>query len=147
MSFFLIVSYVIGLTNNLMPRCESEYAHQQHIVSIHINHFHGNTDCSSNSAHIGHEEHDDENSLINILQHFFDDIENPKDKCEFGFFASIHNNVYDVNSLVLVSVFKHPEFFIPMLDDSDDSFEYSTPNYSPPDQQSKQERGPPFFLV
>ena len=146
-SLFLIVGYTIGLTNNLMPRCESESAHQQHIVSIHINHFHNSTHTHSEMAHIGHEDHDDESSLINILQHLFDDIENPKEKCEFGFFASIHSYNADVNSLALVTVLKYPEFFAPKLDESRDSFEFIAPDYSPPDQSSQQQRGPPSFLV
>jgi len=129
-----------------MPRCNNEVEHQQHIVSIHVNHFHGSTDNTHEEAHIGHEDHD-ESSLINILQHLFDDIENPKEKCEFGFFASIHNFNADVKTPALVPSFRSPDFFIPLLDESTDSFVYTTPNYSPPDFRSQQQRGPPFFLV
>src|SRR5690554_6005340 len=146
-SFFLIVGYLTGLTNNLMPRCESETAHQDHIVSIHINHFHNSTYSNSELAHIGHEDHDDETSFINILQHLFDDIDNPKEKCESGFFASIHSYTPDVKSYALYAVLKYPTLFLPAFDDSIKNFEYKTPNYSPPDQRNKQQRGPPFFLV
>ncbi|HLW29537.1 MAG TPA: hypothetical protein VKX29_01660 [Brumimicrobium sp.] len=146
-SLFLIVGYTIGLTNNLMPRCESEFAHEQHIVSIHVNHFHGSTHHDHKIAHIGHEDHGDETSLINILQHLFDDIEEPKEKCEFGFFASIHNFSIDVKLPVITTLLNYPEFFIPLHNSSDDFIEYPAPNYSPPDQISQQQRGPPFILV
>lgn len=146
-SILLIVGYLVGLTNNLMPRCESEFEHQKHIVSIHTNHFHNSTNTDPGIAHIGHEDHDDETSFINILQHLFDDIDNPKEKCEFGFFASIHNHVYNVNSLAIITVLKYPEFFIPAFETSKELVEYSIPNYSPPDRISRQQRGPPFLLV
>lgn len=146
-SFFLIVGYSIGLTNSLMPRCESESAHQDHIVSIHINHFHSSTPSEFELAHIGHEEHDDENSLINLLQHLFDDIEHPKEKCEFGFFASIHNYTSIVKSFTVHTIPKHLTFPLLISDDSNEAYNYSTPNYAPPDRQTQQQRGPPFFLV
>jgi hypothetical protein len=146
-SFFLIVGYLIGLTNNLMPRCESESAHVDHIVSIHVNHFHNSTPTKSELAHIGHEDHDDETSFVKILQHFFDDIENPKEKCEFGFFASIHNYPADVKSFTLYTVLKSPALFLTAINDSKENLKYIAPNYAPPDRQSQQQRGPPFFLV
>lgn len=128
-----------------MPRCESEYEHQQHIVSIHTNHFHSST--NPNEAHIGHEEHDDETSLVNILQHIFDDVDNPKEKCEFGFFANVHHQTVNVKSLAIIAVLKYPEFFIPVFEESKDLIEYSTPDYNPPDRQYLKDRGPPFFIV
>src|SRR5690554_4592579 len=137
-SIFLIVGYIVGLTNNLMPRCESEYEHQQHIVSIHTNHFHGST--NPNEAHIGHEEHDDETSLVNILQHIFDDVDNPKEKCEFGFFANVHYQNVNVNSLAIITVLKYPEFFVPEFEESKDLIEYSTPDYTPPNLFYSQQR-------
>lgn len=130
-----------------MPRCENEFAHEHHVVSLHINHFHNSTHSNSELAHIGHEDHDDETSFINILQHLFDDIDNPKEKCESGFFASIHSYTPDVKSYALYAVLKYPTLFLPAFDDSIKNFEYKTPNYSPPDQRNKQQRGPPFFLV
>ncbi|PWH82908.1 hypothetical protein [Brumimicrobium oceani] len=146
-SIFLIVGYIVGLTNNLMPRCESEYEHQQHIVSIHTNHFHGSDNSDPEIAHIGHEEHDDETSFVNILQHIFDDVDNPKEKCEFGFFANVHHQTVDVKSLAIITVLKYPEFFVPTFEDSKELIEYSTPDYTPPDRQSQQQRGPPNLLV
>lgn len=146
-SIFLIVGYTVGLTNNLMPRCESEYEHQQHIVSIHTNHFHGSENSDSKIAHIGHEDHDDETSLVNILQHIFDDVDNPKEKCEFGYFANVHHQTVDVKSLAIIAVLKYPEFSIPVFEESKDLIEYSTPDYNPPDRQYLKDRGPPFFLV
>lgn len=146
-SITLMVSYLIGLTNNLMPRCKSEYEHQQHIVSIHVNHFHKSTDTDPNEAHIGHEEHDDETNIINILQHLFDDLEDPKENCEFGFFANIYKAPIDVKLLAVIAVFKHPQFFVPTLENSKEHIEYVRPNYTPPDKEVQQQRGPPHFLV
>lgn len=146
-SVLLIVGYLVGLTNNLMPRCESEYEHQKHIISIHTNHFHGTSNNNHRIAHIGHEDHDDKTSLINILQHIFDDVDNPKEKCEFGFFASIHAHTPDFKSLVFVAILKHPESFIPEFESSKELVDYSTPNYSPPDRLGQQQRGPPLFFV
>ncbi|RYM35955.1 hypothetical protein ERX46_02875 [Brumimicrobium glaciale] len=146
-SVLLIVGYLVGLTNNLMPRCESEYEHQKHIVSIHNNHFHNSSNSSPEIAHIGHEDHDDETSVINILQHIFDDVDNPKEKCEFGFFANVHNHVADIKSLAIIAVLKYPAFFIPAFESSKEIVDYTTPNYSPPDQQNQNQRGPPIFLV
>ncbi len=130
-----------------MPRCDSEFEHQKHIVSIHVNHFHSTTDDSPEIAHIGHKEHDDETSLINILQHIFDDIDNPKEKCEFGFFANVHHPISDINSLAIVAVLKYPIFFIPEFKEAKEFVEYSIPDYSPPDLLYSQKRGPPFLLV
>src|SRR5690554_1577180 len=147
MAFTLIVSYLIGLTNNLMPRCKTEFEHQQHIVSIHVNHFHSTTDNHPERPHIGHEEHDDETNIINILQHLFDDLENPKEKCEFGFFANIHKAPIDVKLLAVLAVFKHPQFFVPELENAKELIVFAIPNYTPPDKEAQQQRGPPHFLV
>ncbi|WP_107037122.1 hypothetical protein [Brumimicrobium mesophilum] len=144
-SLLLIVGYIVGLTNNLMPRCESDYEHQQHVVSIHTNHFHDSTNPTE--AHIGHEAHDDETSMVNILQHIFDDVDDPKEKCEFGFFANVHHQNVNVNSLAIIAVLKYPKFFIPAFESSLGFVEYSIPEYSPPELLSSQQRGPPFFLV
>lgn len=130
-----------------MPRCENEFAHEHHVVSLHLNHFHGANENNPEIAHIGHDEHGDETSIINLLQHLFDDIDSPKEKCESGFFASIHSYTPDVKSYALYAVLKYPTLFLPAFDDSIKNFEYKTPNYSPPDQRNKQQRGPPFFLV
>lgn len=146
-SLALIVSYLAGLTNNLMPRCKSEFEHQQHVTSVHVSHFHHSTKTNPELAHIGHEEHDDESNIINILQHLFDDLDNPKEKCEFGFFANIHKAPVDVKLLAVIAVFKHPQFFIPTLENAKELIEFATPNYTPPDKEAQQQRGPPHFLV
>lgn len=146
-SLLLIVGYIVGLTNNLMPRCESEYEHQQHVVAIHTNHFHGADNSDPDIEHIGHEEHDDETSLVKILQHIFDDVDNPKEKCEFGFFTNVHHHNVDVKSLAITTLLKHPNFFILEVENQKELVTYITPNYTPPDRQSQQQRGPPFLFV
>ena len=146
-SVLLIVGYLVGLTNNLMPRCESEYEHQKHIISIHTNHFHNSTNSNPEIAHIGHEEHDDKTSVINILQHIFDDVDDPKEKCEFGIFANIHHHIAEVNSLAIIAVLKYPEFLIPAYESSKSFIDYLTPDYAPPNQRNLKQRGPPIFLV
>ena len=146
-SALLMVGYIVGLTHNLMPRCESEFEHQKHIVSIHTNHFHNSTNTDPEIDHIGHKEHDDETSMVNILQHIFDDVDNPKEKCEFGFFANVQHHTVDVNSLAIIAVLKYPEFFIPTFESSKGLVEYSISDYSPPELLNSQQRGPPFLLI
>ncbi|WP_101333923.1 hypothetical protein [Brumimicrobium salinarum] len=146
-SILLILSHIIGLTNNLMPRCKSEFEHHDHVISLHVNHFHPNSYTPAEHQHIGHEEHDDETNIINILQHIFDDLDNPKENCEFGFFANIHKTPVDVKLLAVIAVFKHPQFFLPTLESPKAYFEYVRPNYTPPDKEAQQQRGPPHFLV
>ncbi|RFC53628.1 hypothetical protein [Brumimicrobium aurantiacum] len=130
-----------------MPRCVSEHEHQKHIISMHTSHFHTSTKTDPENAHIGHEEHDDETSLVNILQHIFDDVDHPKEKCEFGFFTNVHHHSIEINSLAIIAVLKFPEFFIPAFKKPTEFVDYLTPNYSPPDRQRLSNRGPPFLLV
>lgn len=129
-----------------MPRCENEFAHEHHVVSLHLNHFHGANENNPEIAHIGHDEHGDETSIINLLQHLFDDIDSPKEKCEFGFFASIHHHKVDLKTLPFVAVFNRLDFFIP-TEVRKDHFKLTLPNYSPPERSKLQKRGPPFILV
>ena len=142
-----MTGYLIGLTSILMPRCHSELEHQQHVTSVHVSHFHHTTDTNPELAHIGHEKHNDKTNLINILQHLFDDLDNPKEKCEFGFFANTGKSPVNVSLLATLAVFKQPQYFIPAIENPKAAVEYCAPNFSPPDKEVQQQRGPPTFLV
>jgi len=146
LALFLIAGYVLGMTNTLVPRCQNEKEHQQHILAHNIEHLHNGDVTLANTNHLGHREIDTA-SFYEYLHDLLDDAEHPNENCENGVFVNGVTHSID-NKLVLLDL---PFDFKPLvkieLPSQRDYFNYQSPKIQSPKPVRNPLRGPPLLHV